>query len=132
MSLTGILAVALGSALGGVCRFVFSVISVRWLGAGFPYGTLAINVAGSFLIGLLFTATALDGRWEAPVTTRQFLMSGICGGFTTFSAFSLETLSLARDGYAGRAAVYIGLSVALCLISVWLGFTIGAGPLAKR
>ena len=132
MSLTSILAVALGSALGGVCRFVLSVNSVRWLGAGFPYGTLAINVAGSFLIGLLFTATALDGRWEAPVTTRQFLMSGICGGFTTFSAFSLETLNLARDGYPGRAAAYIALSVVLCLIAVWLGHMMATGPLARR
>jgi len=126
MPLNSILAVALGSALGGAARFCLSVQSVRWFGSGFPYGTLAINIFGSFLIGWFFTATGPDAHFEARATTRAFLMSGICGGFTTFSAFSLETLNLALDGFAGRAAAYVALSVALCLLSVWVGFYLGA------
>ena len=115
--LLGILAVALGSAVGGSARFVLSVASIRWFGPAFPYGTLAINVAGSFLIGWIFTATAPGARWETQLTTRQFLMSGICGGFTTFSAFSLETLNLARDGETGRAVLYVMLSLVLCVLA---------------
>ncbi len=132
MSLNSVLAVAIGSALGGVARFLLSANSVRWFGAGFPYATLAINVVGSLLIGLLFAATGPGGRWEAPMTARQFLMSGICGGFTTFSAFSLETLQLARDGAIVRAGAYVLLSVGLCLTAVWLGHTLGAVPLSRR
>jgi len=131
MPLVSILAVALGSALGGVARFTLSVGSVRWLGPSFPYGTLTINIVGSFLIGWIFAATGPGGRLEAQLTTRQFLMSGLCGGFTTFSAFSLETLNLARDGFGGRAFLNVALSIVLCLAAVWLGFTI-ADPLAKR
>ncbi len=126
MPFLSILAVALGSAIGGVARFCLSVASIRWFGPAFPYGTLAINIAGSFLIGWIFAATGAGGRFEASLTTRQFLMSGICGGFTTFSAFSLETLNLARDGSSGRAAAYVALSVALCLAAVWLGHSLAA------
>ena len=123
MPLVSVLAVALGSAIGGSARFILSVASIRWFGPAFPYGTLAINVAGSFLIGWIFAATVPGARWETQITTRQFLMSGICGGFTTFSAFSLEALNLARDGFTGKALLYVGLSVALCLCAVWLGHT---------
>lgn len=90
-------------------------------GESFPLGTLVVNVSGSFLIGFFATLTGADGRLLIGPTARNFFMAGICGGYTTFSSFSLQTLNLARDGewlYAGLNAV---LSFALCLLAVWLG-----------
>lgn len=103
--------IALGSALGGCARYAMST----YIGnGGFPWGTLAVNVLGCFLIGVL--ATMLDATpW------RQLLIVGFCGGFTTFSSFGLETLNLIRDGQLTRAGAYIVASVAVCLIAVWAG-----------
>ncbi|MBI3875235.1 MAG: fluoride efflux transporter CrcB [Verrucomicrobia bacterium] len=115
------LCIALGSALGGVLRFWLSGVVAARFGEVFPLGTLVVNVSGSFLIGFIFTFTGSEGRVLFSPTARNFLMAGICGGYTTFSSFSLQTLNLARDGeflYAGLNAL---LSVALCLIAVWLG-----------
>ncbi len=115
------LCIALGSALGGVLRYWLSGVVAARFGEVFPLGTLVVNVTGSFLIGFIFTFTGTEGRVLFSPTARNFLMAGICGGYTTFSSFSLQTLNLARDGeffYAGMNAL---LSVALCLIAVWLG-----------
>lgn len=113
--------IALGSAIGGAARFACSGLAARLIGETFPWGTLLVNVAGSFVIGFFATATAPDGRIFVGSDARQFVMSGICGGFTTFSSFSLQTLNLARDGEMLLAGANIAGSVALCLVAVWLG-----------
>ncbi|HEX7200651.1 MAG TPA: fluoride efflux transporter CrcB, partial [Dongiaceae bacterium] len=92
----------------------------------FPWGTLIVNVSGSFVIGFFSTITGPDGRYLVGSTARQFVMIGICGGYTTFSSFSLQTLSLARDGEWLRVGGNIGLSVVLCLLAVWLGHLLAA------
>ena len=116
-----VLAVALGSALGGVARYGLSGLVARSFGETFPWGTLIVNVLGSFLIGFVATLTGPDGRVLVSPVTRQFWMPGIFGGFTTFSSFSLQTLSLAQDGEWTRALANVTLSIALCLLGVWLG-----------
>jgi CrcB protein len=114
--------IAFGGALGSVARYACSTAAARWLGFGFPWGTLFVNVAGSFAIGMLAALVAADGRPALGPDARAFLMIGVLGGFTTFSSFSLETLELARAGALGAAALNVVLSVALCLFGVWLGF----------
>lgn len=121
-----VLAVALGSALGGVARYGLSGLVARSFGETFPWGTLIVNVLGSFLIGFVATLTGPDGRVLVSPVTRQFWMPGIFGGFTTFSSFSLQTLSLAQDGEWTRALANVTLSVALCLLGVWLGAVLAA------
>ena len=96
--------VGLGSALGGMMRYWCSLFLARTVSETFPWGTMFVNVTGSAFIGFFATLTAVNGRFVAPISTRQFVMTGICGGFTTFSAFSLETLILARDGEWMKAA----------------------------
>lgn len=113
--------IALGGALGSVARFWFSGVVARQFGETFPWGTLVVNVTGSFLIGVVATLTGPDGRVLVSPVTRQFWLIGIFGGFTTFSAFSLQTLSLAQDGEWLRAGGNVALSVGLCLVFVWLG-----------
>lgn len=114
--------IALGSALGGVGRYWLSGVVANSFGQTFPWGTIIVNVTGSFAIGLFFTATTGTGaRLAVNPTFAQFFMLGICGGYTTFSSFSLQTLTLVRDGewlYAGANVVG---SVVLCLVAVWLG-----------
>ena len=117
-----VLWVALGGALGSVARYAFSGVAVRWLGAEFPYGTLFVNVTGSFTIGLLAALVAADGRPLLGADARAFLLVGVLGGFTTFSSFSLETLELARGGALGAAGANVALSLVLCLLGAWLGF----------
>jgi fluoride exporter len=114
--------VALGGALGSVARYASSTAFARWLGAGFPYGTLFVNVAGSFAIGLLAALVAGDGRPLLGTDARAFVLVGVLGGFTTFSSFSLETLELARSGALGAAVANVALSFGLCLLGAWLGF----------
>ena len=113
--------VALGSALGGVARHWCSGVAARLWGESFPWGTIIVNVAGSFVIGLFATLTAPDGRVAASSEARLFVMVGLCGGYTTFSAFSLQSLVLARAGEWIGLGMNIGLSVVLCLAAVWLG-----------
>lgn len=115
------LLVAIGSALGGTLRFWLSGLIANWVGQTFPWGTLVINITGSFAIGLFGTLTSPDGRVFVPGEWRQFFMVGVCGGYTTFSSFSLQTLALAQDGEWLWAGMNIVLSVALCLLGVWLG-----------
>lgn len=116
--------IAVGSALGGVARYWLSGAIARRFGEAFPVGTLVVNVTGSFVIGFLAAWTEPHGRLLAGAATRQFLMIGICGGYTTFSSFSLQTLNLARDGEWLYAGANIGLSVLLCLFAVWLGYVL--------
>src|SRR5690242_8514917 len=116
--------IAVGSALGGMARYWCSGVVARLIGETFPWGTLIINVTGSFIIGLFAALTGPDGRIFVASTGRQFVMIGICGGYTTFSSFSLQTLNLINDGewlYAG--ANIIG-SVVLCLVAVWAGYVL--------
>lgn len=120
--------VALGGALGSVARFWLNgAVSERY-GVTFPWGTMTVNVLGSFVIGVLGVMTLPEGRMssEARAVTTQLLMIGICGGFTTFSSFSLQTLNLLRDREWLYASGNILLSVVLCLISTWLGFLLGS------
>jgi len=118
--------VMLGSALGGGARYWCSGIVARMFGETFPWGTLLINVTGSLVIGFFNTITGPDGRLLVATTARQFVMIGICGGYTTFSSFSLQTLNLARDGEWLRAGGNIVLSVVLCLVAVWIGHVAAA------
>jgi CrcB protein len=119
-------AVALGSALGALARYLLSLGLLAWFGAGFPLGTLVVNVAGSFLIGLYATLSEPGGRLPASPATRLFVLAGFCGGFTTFSIFSLETLFLIESRAFHLAALNLSASVILWLAAVWLGWRIGA------
>jgi CrcB protein len=126
MSFQLYLAVAAGGALGTMARYFVSGIVANSFGQTFPWGTLIINVTGSFVIGFFATLTGPDGRIIASGTTRQFVMVGICGGYTTFSSFSLQTLNLMNDGEWLYASGNVLGSVALCLLFVWLGATAAA------
>ena len=117
--------IAIGSALGGTARYALSSVIANWFGQGFPWGTLVINITGSFVIGFFATLTGPDGRVLVSSDARQFVMVGLCGGYTTFSSFSLQTLALAQNGEMLRAGLNIGGSVALCLLAVWLGHVAG-------
>jgi CrcB protein len=119
------LAVAVGGALGSVGRFWVGLWLARY-SASLPVGTIAINVVGSFAISFFGTLTLAHGRFGVPEIARIFFMVGVCGGFTTFSSFSLQTLDLLRAGAVGRAMANIGLSVALCLASVAAGHLLAA------
>ena len=117
-----IIMVGIGGALGSIARYVCSLGLARWFGETFPWGTLFVNVAGSFLIGFFFMLTASGGRLLVSSDWRIFVTVGICGGFTTFSSLSLQTLLLLRDGEWVLAGLNAFGSLALCMISVWLGF----------
>lgn len=117
--------IGLGGALGSVLRFWCSFAVARAVGETFPWGTLLVNIVGSFLIGLVAVSTGPDGRLLIGSTTRQFIMVGVFGGYTTFSSFSLQTLNLALDGEWVLAGANIVLSVVLCLLGVWLGHAAG-------
>ncbi len=122
--------IGLGSALGGMGRYWCSGVVAREFGETFPWGTIVVNVAGSLVIGFLATIMAPDGRLLIAPDARAFLMIGVCGGYTTFSSFSLQTLNLVRDGEWLWASANILLSVILCLAAVWLGH-IGAATLSR-
>ena len=130
--MTTYLWVALGGALGSVARFGCSSLIANWFGQTFPLGTLVINVVGSLIIGFFATVTGPDGRMLVPGDMRQFVMVGLCGGYTTFSSFSLQTLALAQDGEYVRAGLNILGSVVLCLLAVWVGYIAGAALNAVR
>ena len=124
--------VALGGALGSVARFGCSSLIANWFGQTFPLGTLVVNVVGSLIIGFFATITGPDGRVLVPGDVRQFVTIGLCGGYTTFSSFSLQTLSLAQDGEYVRAGLNIVGSVVLCLLAVWIGYVAGVALNAVR
>lgn len=120
------LGVALGGALGSVLRFWLSGILAHGWGEKFPLGTLFVNATGSFLIGFFATLTAPEGRVLLGSMPRQFVMIGVLGGYTTFSSFSLQTLSLAREGEWFFAGANVMLSMVLCLGAVALGHVCAA------
>ena len=122
--------VAAGGALGSVARFVLGTLVQQRAGAGFPVGTLLVNVTGSLLIGAIMRwATA--GSAVSP-EARLFLVTGICGGYTTFSTFSYETARLLEDGDQSRALLYVVLSVALSLAATFAGFAIARAAFGVR
>ena len=123
MTLERVLLVALGGALGGAVRYAASVAAVAWLGVGFPWGTLAVNLAGSFLIGLV-QQFAVDSSL-VPENARLFLTTGIMGGLTTYSAFSYETARLMEANAWATAWLYVVLTTALCLALCFLGIAAG-------
>ena len=119
--------VALGGALGSVGRFWINGVVSEKIGASFPWGTLVINIGGSFIIGVIGAVASPEGRLDTPTRqfATQFLMIGVCGGYTTFSSFSLQTLNLVRDREWLYAGGNVLLSVVLCLLAVWLGWLLG-------
>ncbi len=116
--------VGLGGFVGTVLRFWLSEAVASAWGETFPWGTLIINVTGSLFIGLFATLTATEGRLMLAPDIRTIVMIGICGGYTTFSSFSLQTLNLARAGDIVAAGWNCTLSFILCLLGVWLGFAV--------
>ncbi|MFN3743864.1 MAG: fluoride efflux transporter CrcB [Hyphomicrobiaceae bacterium] len=118
-------AVGLGASLGSVARYLCSLAVHQLLGAGLPWGTLTVNVLGSLIIGLYATLTEPDGRLLARPATRQFVLTGFCGGFTTFSIFSLETLLLIQHGSYALGVANVLVSTCLWLLAVWVGHRIG-------
>lgn len=122
------LVIALGGGLGSMLRFAIGT----WIDSGaqkggviFPWGTILVNITGCFIIGFIATISAAgEGRLLLSPYTRNFILIGILGGYTTFSSFSLQTLTLAQDGQWGAAAANVAISVVLCLIGVWLGASV--------
>ena len=112
--------VTIGSALGGLLRYAITRLTLTY-SISFPTGTILINVLGSFVIGYFGTLTLQNGRFPASDNLRLFVMVGICGGFTTFSSFSLQTFDLMRSGAWGRALANVLLSVVLCVAAVAAG-----------
>jgi CrcB protein len=114
-----IIAVAIGGAIGSVARYLVGIGSGKLFGVAFPWGTLIINIAGSFLIGVLVESFAL--RWDLPQVARVFLTVGICGGFTTFSTFSLDSYLLMDRGELWPAFAYMAGSVVLSIAGLFAG-----------
>jgi CrcB protein len=120
--------IAFGGALGSIGRYWLSGLVANRFGETFPWGTLVINVTGSFVIGVIGALASPEGRMDSQsrAFATQFLMIGVCGGYTTFSSFSWQTLRLLQDRewlYAGGNVI---LSVILCMIAVWLGYALGS------
>lgn len=120
--MTQILAIAAGGSIGAVMRHVMSTGVHGWLGRDFPYGTLAVNVVGSLLMGLLYELFLQ--RLSVSPEIRAVLLVGFLGAFTTFSTFSIETVNLVEDGYLLKAIANILASVILCVLAAWCGLQI--------
>jgi CrcB protein len=115
--------VAIGGALGSMMRYGFSGVVAQMTGGTFPYGTMFVNVTGALLIGIFASISAPQSRFFVPSAARMFLMTGICGGYTTFSTFSLESFNLLREGEVRPALANMLLSVVLCVFAVWIGYS---------
>lgn len=118
-----ILLVAIGGAFGSVCRYLTGLLMTRLLGTAFPWGTITVNIVGSFAIGLLTELVAR--RFNASMEMRLLLVVGILGGFTTFSSFSLDTVALIEKGAVATAVIYVFASVAISLAATFAGFAVG-------
>jgi CrcB protein len=116
--------VALGGAIGSLLRYAVGLVALASFGPAFPWGTLIVNVVGCFVIGLV-TQLAVAGAPGVSPTVRLFLATGVCGGFTTFSAFSLEAIQLGRIGHQAAAFAYVAASVLIGLVAVWVGLLAG-------
>jgi fluoride exporter len=125
--LAAYLVIGIGSAFGGWLRYACNLLGAALWGTSFPWTTIGVNILGSFVIGFFATLTGPEGRVLVGTLPRQFVMIGICGGYTTFSAFGLETFDLLRSGRPAAAAANVALSLALCLIAV-----AGGDVLARR
>jgi len=125
------LLVALGGAIGSVARAWVGVTAVRLVGASFPWGTMVINVVGSLVIGMVAATALSPTRTLFTQEVRIFLMVGLCGGFTTFSSFSLQTFELLREGRPAAALANVALSVVLCIVATAAGYA-GGSALAAR
>ena len=117
--------VALGGAAGAVARYATGLATARVLGAGFPWGTLTVNVVGSFLMGILAVVLMQSGGRFSPL-----LMTGLLGGFTTFSAFSLDAVTLFARGQVGLAVAYVAASVGVSILALVAGLLLARGVLA--
>ena len=125
MSFTTCLLVMIGGALGTLARYAISTLASP-ISSQLPWGTIIINITGSFVIGLFGTLTLASGRHPVSENVRLFVMIGLCGGYTTFSSFSLQTLDLMRNGAMTRAMVNVAASVVLCVAAVAVGHAVGA------
>ena len=123
--MTQILAIAAGGSIGAVMRFLVSTGIYSWLGRGFPYGTLVVNVLGSLLMGLLYELFLQ--RLSISPEVRAILLVGFLGAFTTFSTFSIETINLIEQGYLIKAITNVFASVILCVLAAWCGLQIARG-----
>jgi CrcB protein len=124
--------IAIGGAIGSMARYWCSGMVARLIGETFPFGTLFVNIVGSFVIGFVATVTGPDGRMFVGAAGRQFVMTGILGGYTTFSSFSLQTLNLINDGEWLAAGANVTVSVAMCLLSVWAGHALAVAVNAMK
>lgn len=125
-----ILYIAVGSALGGVSRYMMGGALQQRFGLAFPIGTLVVNIVGSLLLGFILRL-ALGGTQVSP-ETRIFLTTGFCGGFTTFSTFTYDTALMFESGQYRRAALYVTLSVGLSLLATFAGFALAQSALTFR
>ncbi|MGC2857061.1 fluoride efflux transporter CrcB [Novispirillum sp. DQ9] len=128
MNATVVLAVAVGGAAGSVARFAVSSLLGRWLGTGFPWGTVAVNITGCLIMGLLAGFAAQ--RWSLGLEARALIFTGVLGGFTTFSTFSLDIVTLVERGSWGAAVFYGTSSVALGILGLILGLSVARWILA--
>ena len=124
--------IAIGGALGSVARFWLSGVVANRFGDALPWGTIFVNVTGSLLIGVFAAMSGSGGKLSGHADLRQFLVLGICGGYTTFSAFSMQTFDLARTGQWLSAGGNVLLSVVLCLLATWAGFALASAFGASR
>ena len=126
--------IAFGGALGSVARFGIGGLVAQRFGETFPWSTLVVNVTGSFVIGFLGALVAPEGpmKSQSRVFATQFFITGVCGGYTTFSSFSLQTLNLIRDGELLYATGNAIVSVVLCMIAVWAGWLLGSALTATK
>jgi len=118
-------AVAAGGALGASLRYMAAAVTHSFMGENFPYGTMMVNVVGSLVIGYLLVL--LPDSEETIPFMRLLLITGVLGGFTTYSAFSIETLQLIQEGHLSKAGLNVALTLLFCFVAVWGGFLLGRG-----